>query len=186
MSIINNEYQQQIQAMHQGGKFNNGAKAFKLVKPFIEQYHPTELLDFGCGKGALIAAIQEQYPSIAVFGYDPGNPDFAAMPTRQFDTVISTDAIEHIEPEHLDQTLAVISDLMTRCGFFRIACYPAKKRLPDGRNCHLIVQEPAWWQDRIRKTMAVDIVWERTEVVDKREKWPELFGSNYDCILVKK
>ena len=186
MTIINQSYQQQIQAMHEKDKFNNGAKQFKLVKPFIEQYQPRDLIDFGCGKGALIATIKENFPAIEVFGYDPGNPDFAVMPTRTFDTIISTDAIEHIEPEHLAQSLAVMSDKMQRCGFFRIACHPAKKLLPDGRNCHLIVKEPDWWRQQILKNMQVNIVWERVEPFDRREKNPILFGSKYDVILEKR
>ena len=186
MSIINQDYQKQIQAMHDNGKFNNGAKQFKLVVPFINEYQPKNLIDFGCGKGALIATIKENYPAIDVFGYDPGNPDFSVMPNRTFDTIVSTDALEHIEPEHLTASLGMMSERMERCGFFRIACYLAKKSLPDGRNCHLIVKEPAWWREQILQHMAVDIVWENITVVDKRHKHPNLYGHNYDVIMVKK
>lgn len=185
MTIINPDYQQQIQAMHKGGKFDNGAKQYRLVQPFLQEYHPTSLLDFGCGKGALIASIAQQFPSIQCFGYDPGNPDYSQLPARTFDAVISTDAIEHIEPEHLDQTLHTISAMIERCGFFRIACHPAKKLLPDGRNCHLIVEEPQWWRQKIMQHMQVNIVWERIEPFDRREKNPLLFGSKYDVCVVK-
>lgn len=183
MIIINQEYQQQIQAMHEGGKFNNGAKQFKLVDPFIQEYLPATLLDFGCGKGALIAAIRTKYPQVQCWGYDPGNPDYQVVPDRTFDAVISTDAIEHIEPEHLAESLGLIDRMIERCAFFRIACHPAKKNLPDGRNCHLIVQEPAWWREQILANMAVRMAWERVEPFDKREKHPLLFGSKYDVIL---
>lgn len=186
MTIIDKTYQMQIQRMHAKGKFNNGAKQFGLVAPFIEQYRPTELIDFGCGKGALIAAIKEQWPDIAVAGYDPGNPEFDNLPTRPYDTVISTDAIEHIEPEHLAETLKLIGQTMLRCGFFRIACHPAKKRLPDGRNAHLIVEQPEWWREKILANMSVDIVWERVVPFDRRDKNPLLFGSKYDVIMVKR
>jgi cyclopropane fatty-acyl-phospholipid synthase-like methyltransferase len=183
--MINQEYQQQIQAMHAGGKFNNGAKQFKLVVPFLDQYHPRTLLDFGCGKGALIDCIHEHYPAIQCIGYDPGHEEFNRMPDQTFDAVISTDAIEHIEPEHLADTLRLIASKIERCAFFRIACHPARKRLPDGRNCHLIVEEPSWWREQIRDHMRIPIVWERIEVFDKREKNPILFGSKYDMILDK-
>jgi hypothetical protein len=185
MSIINQEYQAQIQEMHKDGKFNNGAKQFATVKNFIEQYKPVNLIDFGCGKGALIATIKEHYSNVDVFGYDPGNPDFAQMPSRTFDTIISTDAIEHIEPEHLADSLRVMSDKMERCGFFRIACHPAKKLLPDGRNCHLIVEEPTWWREQILKHMSVDIVWDQIVPFDRRDKNPLLIGSKYDVIMIK-
>lgn len=184
--MINKEYQNQIQELHSKGKFNNGAKQFDIVEPFIKQYEPQNLIDFGCGKGALIATIHEHYPSIDVFGYDPGNPDFNVMPDRTFDAIISTDAIEHIEPEHLADSLSVMGNKMERCGFFRIACHPAKKLLPDGRNCHLIVEEPTWWRQQILDHMSVDIVWERIVPFDRREKNPILYGSKYDVIMVKK
>jgi len=185
MSIINDIYQQQIRDMHSRGKFNNGAKQFNLVRPFLDQYRPRDLIDFGCGKGALINTIKENYPDIDVYGYDPGNPDFAQIPDRDFDAIISTDAIEHIEPEHLASSLSLMSDKMQRCGFFRIACHPAKKNLPDGRNCHLIVEEPTWWRQQILENMKAEIVWERVEPFDRREKHPLLFGSKYDVILRK-
>ena len=186
MSIINQNYQAQIQSMHDKGKFNNGAKQFDIVKPFIEEYKPTSLIDFGCGKGALITAIKEAYPEIKCWGYDPGNPVYSTIPSRTFDAIISTDAIEHIEPEHLADSLRVMSDKMERCGFFRIACHPAKKLLPDGRNCHLIVEEPAWWREQILENMNVNIVWEQVVPFDRREKNPLLFGSKYDVIVIKR
>lgn len=186
MTNIDRDYRAQIQAMHAGGKFNNGAKQFGLVQPFLEQYHPTSLLDFGCGKGALIAEISAQYPGIACSGYDPGNPLFDHWPDRTFDAVISTDALEHIEPDYLDQTLRDMFARMERCGFFRIACHPAKKHLPDGRNCHLIVEEPEWWRKHVLAASSADIVWERIEPFDKSDKWPAVKGSKYDIIVVKK
>lgn len=172
--------------MHGSAKvFNNGIKAYKIVKDFIEQYKPTSLLDFGCGKGGLIATIAELHPEIKVAGYDPGNPEFQQLPKRAVDVVISTDAIEHIEPAHLDETLKIIGSLMQRCGCFRIACYPAKKSLPDGRNAHLIVQHPDWWREKLTSVMGVKIVSEKISVVDKTHNWPHVKGHNYDVIVEK-
>lgn len=183
---INPDYQEQIQAMHQGGKFNNGAKQFKLVRAFLAQYQPRTLLDFGCGKGALIHEIALHYPDIECRGYDPGMPEFSDMPANGFDAVVSTDAFEHIEPEHLEMTLALVFGKMLRCGFFRIACYPAKKHLPDGRNCHLIVESPDWWRQKVQAATDAGIVWERVEQVDKSDKWPQVKGHTLDIILERK
>lgn len=183
--MINHDYQSQIQAMHDKGKFDNGAKQFKLVEPFIDQYKPDTMLDFGCGKGGLIVMIKQNFPDIKCWGYDPGNVHYSVMPPRTFDAVISTDALEHVEPQHLPETLAMIADKMERCGFFRIACHPAKKNLPDGRNCHLIVQEPDWWREQILKWMPVTIAWERIEPFDRRDKHPLLLGCKFDLIVEK-
>lgn len=185
MTLIDPNYQAQIQSMHSAGKFDNGAKQFRLVESFLSEYRPCTILDFGCGKGALIRTIQQVFPEISCWGYDPGNPDFDHMPDSEFDAVISTDAIEHIEPMYLDGTLALIARKMSRCGFFRIACHPAKKVLPDGRNCHLTVESPAWWRQKILSCMPVKILWERIEPFDKRDKHPLLLGHKYDIILEK-
>ena len=186
MTLLDKDYKAQLEYLHQAGKFGNGHTSYPLVKDFIEKYQPTSVLDFGCGHGGLIATIKELHPEIEVTGYDPGNPNFQHLPKHPIDTIVSTDAIEHIEPKYLDATLRIINEKMQRCGFFRIACYPAKKQLPDGRNAHLIVQLPEWWRNKIQSIMAVDIVWENIQVVDKTSKWPNVKGHNYDVVVVKR
>jgi hypothetical protein len=185
MALIDTEYQKQLSRMHIAGKFNNGAKAYGVVKDFLAQYKPISVLDFGCGQGGLIATIDELHPGIELAGYDPGNPIFSNTPDRKFDAVISTDAMEHIEPEFLTDTLNTIGRLIERCGCFRIACYPAKKKLPDGRNAHLIVESPQWWREQILAHMGVEIVSEKISVIDKTAKWPWVFGHNYDVVVHK-
>lgn len=185
MTLIDNEYQQQLNCMHESGRFNNGHKAYKIVETFFKEYNPTSVLDFGCGKGGLIDTIRDLHPGTATTGYDPGNPDFARMPEQTFDTVVSTDALEHVEPAHLAETLKVIGSKIERYGFFRIACYPAKKKLPDGRNAHLIVELPAWWREQILTHMGVTIVAEEISVFDKSQKWDWVVGHVYD-VTVKK
>lgn len=185
MALIDQSYQQQLLEMHSAGKFNHGAKAYQIVKSFINQYQPTSLLDFGCGHGALINTINSHHPNIELAGYDPGNPAFCSLPTRTFDAVVSTDALEHIEPAFLTDTLKTIGNLMQRCGCFRIACYPAKKNLPDGRNAHLIVQPPEWWREQLLTSMGVKIISEEISVFDKTEKWSWVKGHNYDVVVHK-
>lgn len=185
MALIDKKYQQQLEHLHNAGKFNNGAKAYKIVEKFIKEYQPVTLLDFGCGKGGLISVISELHPEIKVSGYDPGNPDFQILPKNPVDVIVSTDAIEHIEPDHLEETLKTIGTLMSRCGCFRIACYPAKKKLPDGRNAHLIVQPPEWWRQQLVTHMGVKIISEAITVVDKTHNWPWVKGHNYDVIVHK-
>lgn len=183
MTIVNPEYQQQLATMHSQGQFVRGGKGLKSLRPFIDQYQPRSLLDFGCGHGGLMRAIQEHYPHMLVKGYDPGSEKHHAMPTKATDVIVSLDVFEHIEPEHLDQTLQLIASRMLRAGWFRIACYPAKKLLPDGRNAHLIVQPPSWWRQQILANMNVRIVHEEIITIDKSHKWPGVVGENYDLTV---
>lgn len=181
--IIDPKYQAQLVEMHNKGQFVRGSKTFGSIQPFFKKYQPTSVLDFGCGHGALMASIKLAYPDICVEGYDPGNAAHANIPERSFDTVVSADVFEHIEPRYLEETLRTISTKMTVAGWFRIACYPAKKHLPDGRNAHLIVQTPEWWRNQLLTNMNVKIVSEDISIVDKRQKWPQVYGHNYDIVV---
>lgn len=181
--IIDPEYQAQLAKMHSRGQFVRGSKILGAVRPFIDQYLPASIMDFGCGHGALIASISQTYPNIQVDGYDPGNPKHNTIPKRSFDAIVSADVFEHIEPEHLASTLQLISDKIQVAGWFRIACYPAKKHLPDGRNAHLIVESPAWWRKQLLANMNVVIVNEEISVVDKSQKWPGVIGQVYDVTV---
>jgi len=184
--IIDPNYQAQLAEMHSQGRFVRGSKTFGSVQPFLTQYQLTSVLDFGCGHGALMASIQQAYPDMRVEGYDPGNPAHNRVPKRSFDAVVSADVFEHIEPKHFVETLRLISDKMIIAGWFRIACYPAKKHLPDGRNAHLIIESPDWWREQLLANMDVTIVSEAISIVDKSHKWPEVVGYNYDVVVEAK
>ena len=34
-----------------------------------------------------------------------------------------------------------------------VACHPAKKYLSDGRNAHLIVENPEWWKCKLQTVL---------------------------------
>jgi len=181
--IIDPEYQAQLTQMHSQGQFVRGSKMLKAMRPFIDQYQPASIMDFGCGHGALLASIAQAYPNIQTDGYDPGNPTHNCMPPQSFDAVVSADVFEHIEPEHLASTLQLISSKIQVAGWFRIACYPAKKHLPDGRNAHLIVESPVWWRKQLLANMNVTIVAEEIARFDKSHKWPGIVGQVYDVTV---
>lgn len=184
--IIDPTYKAQLREMHSQGQFARGSKMLDAVRPFIDQYRPARILDFGCGNGALMNSISRAYPDIVVEGYDPGNLQHSRMPKRTFDAVVSADVFEHIELTYLAATLQLISSKILAAGWFRIACYPAKKQLPDGRNAHLIVEPPAWWRQQILANMNVNIVAEEVSVFDKSHKWPGVKGQVYDVTVVAK
>jgi hypothetical protein len=171
---ISEEYKKQIQFLHSQEKFNSALVKYSSVKEFIEIYRPESILDYGCANGGLIEQIKKDFPTInPVDGFDPAVPKFEIIKEKSYDCVISNDVIEHIEPEFLDQTLRQIENLFESYAWLIIACYPAKKCLPDGRNAHLTVESPNWWIEKINNVFTNSSFLHR-EIVEFRPGQPEL------------
>lgn len=150
------------------GELHRNEKAFagRSIRPYVQdiatlvaETRPRRILDYGCGKGFqyLALRVHEQWGGLLPHCYDIGVRQLRDKPAGPFDGVICTDVMEHIEEPDVDGVLADIFAAVPRrddggIGFavFGIACRPAaKKTLPDGRNVHLCVREPRWWQARL-------------------------------------
>ena len=142
-------YKEMLKELHQSKAFGSKSTIPQEVVDCIEQYQVQSFLDFGCGKGYFLQSLKEQYPHIEIFGFDPANENFQLLPDK-VDMIYSSDVLEHIEPEKLEET---IIDLKSRCSkvmYHLIACHPAKKCLSDGRNAHLIIESPTWWRSKLQ------------------------------------
>jgi hypothetical protein len=130
-----------------GGKYVSEIVALAPEQPGVVH----TILDYGCGLSDLGAVIRQAYPTrtdIRVYGYDPGIPSKEALP-EPADIVVCTDVLEHIEPDKLDAVLSHLYSVTKRIAFVVIAMRPADKRLPDGRNAHLIIDNTKWWYDKL-------------------------------------
>lgn len=107
------------------------------------------VLDFGAGQGPLGRYVLKELPYLEWVEYDAGISGKDTLPDRKFDFIVSTDVLEHVEPDCLNGVLRYMKDHAKRGMFHHIACDPCGLILPDGRNAHLIVQPPAWWRDQI-------------------------------------
>jgi hypothetical protein len=121
-----------------------GAHWAPYVERLVNEEAHCSVLDYGCGKGTLMAAL----PHMVSAEYDPAIPGKDARPAPA-DLVVCTDVIEHVEPANLDHVLRDLRRLTKRKLLFSISTVPAKKTLADGRNAHLIVQPPKWWHQRL-------------------------------------
>ena len=103
------------------------------------------MLDYGCGKAQFHDA------SWNAVKYDPAIPKFSTRPTGRFDLVISTDVLEHIPEEHIENTIADIFNYSDRWVFVSVCCREAKEILPNGMNAHATVKPESWWKDKFSK-----------------------------------
>lgn len=160
--MITPEYQEQITKLHATQKWGaQGWKALPDVFSLILQYklkRPT-ILDYGAGERTLENTAKWALPYARVQSYDPGIPEIAEPPVGQFDIVVCTDVLEHVEPQFVELTLDKLRHHTYRVAHLRIACTPAKTHLPDGRNAHLVVEPPTWWLPKIEKR------WQEVEVI---------------------
>lgn len=146
--MITPDYKAQITKLHATQRWGNqGWKALPEALSLILRYglKKPSILDFGAGERTLERDAKWALPQAKVTSYDPGIPGIDVLPTGQFDIVICTDVMEHVEPQFVDQTLDVIRALTKHAAYIDIACSPAKTHLPDGRNAHLVVEQPSWW-----------------------------------------
>ena len=122
----------------------NGKKCADIVAEIAEHLNISTILDYGCGKQTLKAALPKKY---TVFGYDPAFSELRTpMPAE---LVTCTDVMEHVEREYIDATLKHIFSLADVAAFFVISCERGIKRLPNGSHAHCSVYPKYWWHDRL-------------------------------------
>ena len=149
---------------------------YDLVHNFVAEYQPWSVVDWGCANGFLLNRLEQDFPSVRELGgYDPGNPDYMVVPTGTYDCLVSCDVIEHFEPDQLNESLKLMQSKFQRAAFLIIACYPAKKTLEDGRNAHLIVENCAWWLDRVQQQFDQCHItrWEAVDYTPNKAKHPQ-------------
>lgn len=159
---ISTAYKEQLTNLHASNPNwgTSGYAHYEQVKHYLINSDMKSVLDVGCGKGTLIEALADD--GYIVQGYDPAIPKFSDKP-KVADLVICTDVLEHIEPEHLEEFLSMLSDNCERKLYAAISLVPAKQILPDGRNAHLIVQPAHWWLERLGKYFGALCVVRQTE-----------------------
>jgi hypothetical protein len=118
----------------------SGRKYAAAVLNICEAYGSKDVLDYGCGKRTLEAAL-----GFPITNYDPCIPGLDQAP-RPHAIVACTDVLEHIEPDCLDEVLRDIRRVTKKAAFLLVATRPAMKTLADGRNAHLIQQTFPWWR----------------------------------------
>ena len=130
---------------------------FNTIKIILEKTKSSSIIDFGCGKAKYyfkeITIKNVKHKNITDFWnideyylYDPGVKKFSKYPAKKSDGVICIDVIEHIPEKDIFIFFDNLFRLANKFIFVVVACYPANKTLPDGRNAHLCIKKPAEWK----------------------------------------
>ena len=143
--LISETYRELNAQLHETHRYGaRGDKWADKVVDLVGAYDAKSVLDYGCGKGALKAAIEPQI-SASVAEYDPAIPGKETLPVPA-DLVVCTDVLEHIEPECLSDVVSHLKELTQKVLFLAVSTRLAVKTLADGRNAHLIVQPAQEWR----------------------------------------
>lgn len=129
------------------------------IKDLIKATDSKSLLDYGCGKGYQYTKqnLHDRYfYGIMPTLYDPAVSTHNTLPEGKFDGVISTDVMEHVPEDQLDEVLEQIYNKATKFVYLGICTIPAKAVLPNGENAHCTVKPIDWWMNKIRPHATVD------------------------------
>lgn len=162
--LISEEYRELNRRLHSENPdfgtdtFGWSRWAFELAK---ENAYET-VLDYGCGKGRLSAYFLDNGRPVSE--YDPAIAGKDSEPAPA-DLVVCTDVLEHIEPVHLNAVFRDLRRVTKKRLFATIFCGPASKKLPDGRNAHLIQKPGAWWRSKLLDHFQILFWEERRHIV---------------------
>jgi 2-polyprenyl-3-methyl-5-hydroxy-6-metoxy-1,4-benzoquinol methylase len=140
------------------------------VKSFIDDTEALSILDFGSGTGTLRAALHNKY-SIEIDEFDPCVPGKEIIPKERYELVITTDLLEHLFEEEIDNLFEEILTLKPKFMYHAISTRTARILLPDGSNCHKTVKDAEWWSNKIKNLLNPNSI-EQKEVND-------------DCVIFK-
>jgi cyclopropane fatty-acyl-phospholipid synthase-like methyltransferase len=162
MTNISNEYKEQLEKLHSKNRMGKNSKR-KIPKlfnmpEFLEKYKPNSIIDYGCGSGGVVKYLSEFYNEVD--GYDPCVEKYSTYPIKKYDVLVSMDVLEHIEPEYLDKNLQSLGNIFSKAAYLDIHTSASPVFLPDGRNAHLIQEQPEFWREKILKNMQVKIMQE--------------------------
>lgn len=178
------EYLEELKTLHNKKTFGLNRNIPEIVHKIIKENNIKSFLDFGAGKGHTSATISQTYPEIDLHTFDPAT--FPNPLPKEVELTYSSDVLEHVEPDLIDETLNDLCARSTRYQYHLIACHPAKKALSDGRNAHLIIENPKWWKKKIESLNGWNIIHEEiTERHAKVKKGPPRHVVKYIVVLEK-
>lgn len=153
--LISDKYISMNTSLHNrpGGWGKDGHKHVQEINSFRVTIIAKTVLDYGCGGGTLKPALQRTATdAITVMEYDPCIPGKDNLPGVKVDLVVSTDVLEHVEEDKIDNVINHIFTLATKGIYLVISTRPANAHLPDGTNAHVCLHPPSWWVKKLNRS----------------------------------
>lgn len=148
------KYLEAYRELHRRGEFPGWA-----IRPFVgeiaalvQKHGATSLLDYGCGEGKQysVELVHLAWGGLMPSLYDPGSEGRSWPPIGIYGGVICTDVAEHVPEEEVPAFCAALGRHAGSFLFVSVCCRLAKRKLPDGSNCHVTLKPLAWWEEQLR------------------------------------
>src|SRR5690606_11800435 len=112
--------------------------------------------------GSVHDSVLDYWDIAAVHCYDPCYAPYSKLPEGRFDGVVCTDVLEHCPEQDLPWIIGEIFGYADRFVYANVACYPARKHLPNGENAHCTIKPAAWWRTLLQEASAgrTGLTWE--------------------------
>ena len=127
-------------------------------RKWARHFQAKSFLDYGCGTASLSAVVPELQPWQ---NYDPA-VDMWNYPPKPADLVVCLDVLEHIEPDCIDDVLDELRGLSIKACVMFVDTGSAVKKLPDGRNAHILQRPLGWWLAAMMKRWTLHTVLNQT------------------------
>ncbi len=105
------------------------------------------LLDYGCGKGTLLAEMTRSGWFRFVRGYDPAVTAFKPRPAQRYDIVLCLDVLDQVEDAFVDAVIEDVNQFTTRAALFDVIT------VQTAELAHLNPRSAAAWQELIGRRM---------------------------------
>lgn len=123
-----------------------GRKWSEWVVTIGVRYGCASVLDYGCGRGSLVAEIAPRGVFADLHEYDPAIPGKDALPAPA-DLVVCTDVLEHVESECVWAVVRHLASLTRKACFVVVSLIETSKQLSDGRQAHITLRSATWWAE---------------------------------------
>lgn len=125
------------------------------IADLVRRTDARRLLDYGSGKGYQYLAdrVHERWGGILPHCFDVGVWHLRRRPEGEFDGLICTDVMEHIAECDIDDVLDDALGFLRRdalvFAYFNVFCNLSGRNWREGKNVHLTVRPPEWWDRKI-------------------------------------